>query len=174
MKKTLLLLLSFAFVAIANAQEPSLENYYKGGEYYQDYQLSSQQIEKIKKLKKERSQLFQEIGKSRLLTGREKGQKKREAAIKYRKEIQKLLSKDQVKYFDKKYDRKDNEDYEDAISDRIDDQIDALEERYEAEKDKIEDNPLLSKSERKNQEKALKKAYKEEKERLKKIKKQFD
>lgn len=174
MKKTLLLLLSFAFAAMANAQEPSLENYYKGGEYYQDYQLSSKQIEKIKKLKKERSQLFQEIGKSRLLTGKEKGQKKKEAAIKYRKKIQEVLSKDQVKYFDKKYKRKDNKDYEDAISDRIDDQIDALEEKYEAEKERIEDNESLSKKERKSLEKALKKAYKAEKDRLKKIKKQLD
>lgn len=174
MKKTLLLLLSFAFVAIANAQEPSFENYYKGIESYQDLQLSSQQIEKIKKLKREKSLLFQEIGKSRLLTGKEKGQKKREAALKYKKEFQAIFSKDQMKRIDKEYKKYKGDDYDDIISDRIDAQIDALEDRYEAEKDKIEDNPLLSKSERKNQEKALKKAYKEEKERLKKIKKQFD
>lgn len=174
MKKTLLLLLSFVFIAIANAQEPSLENYYKGIESYQDLQLSSKQIEKIKKLKKERSKLFSAIGKDRLLTGKEKGQKKREAAIRYKKEIASIFSKEQLKKFDKKYKKHEKDDYEDIIVDKIEAQIDALEDKYEAEKERIEDNKSLSKEERKSLEKTLKKAFKTEKDRLKKIKKQLD
>lgn len=172
MKKTLLSLLFLAFALTASSQEFNEENYYKGIESYQDLRLSSEQIAKIKKLKREKGPKFAAIGKDRSLTGYEKGQKKRELAQKYRNEIQSILTQDQVSIWEKKHSKlsADNS-MKDIISDSFDDSLDALEAKYKAEKKAIENNYLLSKEERKTKEKALKSAYKAEKEKLKARKK---
>jgi len=172
MKKTLLLLLVSILTMSAYSQNSDIESYYKGIESYQDLHLSSDQIAKIKKLKREKGPQFAAIGKDRSLSGYEKGERKRALAQKYRAEMQSILNTGQVNTWEKRY-GKLTPDYsmKDAISDDFDNALDALERKYEADKKAIENNRYLSKEERKAQEKALKNAYKIEKDNLKARKK---
>lgn len=171
MKKTLLLLLISTFALCSSAQTISYENYYKGIESYADLHLSPDQISKIKKLQREIGPRFAAIGKDRSISGYEKGQRKRDLALKHRAEIRAILTDDQMTILERKYGAIHQGDrIKDVISDSYDDRLDALEEKFETEKNAIDDNPYLSKSEKKTRIKELKAHYKVEKERLKKQK----
>lgn len=170
MKKTLLLLLVSILTMSVYSQsyDSDVESYYKGIESYQDLHLTQEQIAKIKKLKREKGPKFAAIGKDRSLSGYEKGQRKRELAYKYRAEMQSILNASQVNIWEKRYGKLTPEQsMKDAISDDYEIRLDALERKYEADKETIEQNRQLDKSERKIKEKELKNAYKAEKERLK-------
>lgn len=168
MKKTLLLLLIGILSVSAYSQNGDIDNYYKGIESYQDLHLSSEQIAKIKKLKREKGPQFTAIGRDRSLSGYEKGQKKRELAYKYRTEMQAILNADQVKTWENRYGKlSPDHSMKDTISDDFEAKLDALERKYDADKDAIENNRNLSKEEKKAQFKTLKNAYKTEKENLK-------
>lgn len=174
MKKTLLLLFIgiFSFALSGYSQSYDVETYYKGIESYNDLHLTSEQIAKIQKLKREKGPRFAAIGRDRSLSGYEKGRRKRELALKYREEMHAILSEGQRTTWENRY-GKFSPDYsmKDTISDDYEARLDALERKYDADKDAIEDNPSLSKEEKKAKEKALKNAYKAEKERLKAQKK---
>ncbi len=171
MKKTLLLLLVSILTMSAYSQNSDIESYYKGIESYQDLHLSSDQIARIKKLKREKGP-HPGYARQRYSALREKGERKRALAQKYRAEMQSILNRGQVNTWEKRY-GKLTPDYsmKDAISDDFDNALDALERRYEADKKAIENNRYLGKEERKAQEKALKNAYKIEKDNLKARKK---
>lgn len=133
-----------------------------------DLGLTTEQRIKIKKIRKEYSLKFAEIGKNPNLTGYEKGRKKRELALQLKTEINNLLSQKQILILSDKYDKWDfDKNVEDNVSENIDDQIDALKRRYENNVEAIENNDRLSKYEKKEQKKALKNSYKSEKEKLK-------
>ncbi|MBB4037154.1 hypothetical protein GGR21_003069 [Dysgonomonas hofstadii] len=168
MKKVLLILLVSTLALFSHAQSTQNENYYKGIETYRDLQLSSEQIAKIKQLKKEVGPKFEAIGLDRSLSGYEKGQKKRELALKHKQEIESILTKEQIGLWEKKhgqYTSLDN--VRKGVSDGYDSKADALEDKYDAEKSAIENNTSLSKDEKKVQKEALKQKYKAEKDKLK-------
>lgn len=172
MKRCLLLLMAGAFALCAYSQQPDVESYYKGIESYRDLHLSSDQIARIKKLKREKGPKFAAIGRDRSLSGYEKGQRKRELAMKFRAEIHSILNENQSDMWEKRYGKwSPGYSMKDAISDDFDDALDALERRYEREEDLIENNRHLSKEERKARKKELKAHYKAEKESLKSRKK---
>ncbi|MBK5720694.1 hypothetical protein JGH11_07395 [Dysgonomonas sp. Marseille-P4677] len=172
MRKTLLLLLISVFALCANAQTVDYENYYKGIESYGDLYLSSDQISKIKELQRSVGPKFAAIGKDRSLSGYEKGQRKRELALKHRAQIRSILNANQINTLEKKYGTiHEGDRIKDVISDSYDDKLDALEKKFEAEEDAIDDNPYLSKAEKKARIKTLKYNYKKEKENLKNQKK---
>ncbi|WP_029903642.1 hypothetical protein [Prevotella sp. 10(H)] len=167
MKKILLLLLVAILAVSLNAQTNDHENYYKGIESNQELRLSSEQIAKIKKLKREIGPQFAAINKDRNLSGYEKGERKRALAQKHRAEIRSILSENQITILDKKYGVNSDGSLKDVISDKYDSRLDALERKYEADIDALEGNNSLSKSEIKARKKALKDAYKAEKDKLK-------
>lgn len=168
MKKILLTLLVSTFTLISFAQSTQDENYYKGIESYRDLQLTSEQIAKIKKIKREAGPRFQAIVRDRTLTGYEKGQKKRQLSLEIRQEIENVLTKGQVSKWEHKngkYTSYNN--LRNDISDSYDRKLDALESKYDAEKSVIEHNSSLSKDQKKAQKEVLKQKYKAEKNRLK-------
>lgn len=176
MRKLLFILIVCTSFTNLHAQSKK-DNYdiYKGIENSSDIALKRDQVAKIKKIKREYGQKFAAIGKDRSLTGYEKGQKKRALSKELNSEIRKILSKDQIYKWDKRYgNRYDYNDMKDAISDKYEDQLDALEDRYEARKEAIEDNPSLSKETKKKRLKALKAEYKADKEILKQKKKKAE
>jgi len=172
MKRILLLLIISVFALGAYSQQPDVESYYRGIESYKDLHLSSDQIARIKKLKREKGPRFAAIGRDRSLSGYEKGQRKRELAMKYRQEIRSILTENQSDMWENRYGKWSSEySMKDVVSDDFDDALDALERKYDAEEDAIENNYHLSKDQRKAQKKALKASYKAEKEALKARKK---
>jgi len=173
MKKVLLILLVSILALSSHAQSAQNENYYKGIESYRDLQLTSEQIAKIKKLKREAGPKFQAIGRDRTLTGYEKGQKKRQLAQELRQEIEGVLTKNQISQWESKHGKYTSlNDVKNNISDSYDQKIDALEDKYDAEISAIENNSSLSKSEKKAQKETLKQRYKAEKNKLKAEKEQ--
>jgi len=171
MKKILLLLITSVFTLSVYSQDTDTDSYYNGLETYGDLRLTSDQVAKIKKLKREVGPKFQAIGKDRSLSGYEKGQRKRELAQKHRQEIESILTGSQISEWESKHGKYNSwNDAKDRISDNYDDRLDMLEKQYEREKDRIEDNYTLSKKEQKAQKEALKDRYKADKNRLKKEK----
>lgn len=166
MKKTILTLLVCITTLTISAQ--SDDTPYKEIETSRDIQLSSEQIAKIKKIKRDAGAQFQAIGRDRSLSGQEKGSRKRELAAQLRKDINNVLTDSQRAAWETKHGNlNSNETILDAISDDYDRKLDALEKRYDRDKDAIDDNDRLNKSEKKAQKSALKKTYKAEKESLK-------
>lgn len=166
MKKILITLIFGMFALTISAQNNySNEDIYQGIEKAENFlDLSQKQVSKIKKLSREYSVKFREIGKDRSISGYEKGQRKRALAIQKRKDIDKILNKSQIEKWNSKYDR---DDFKDIISDKYDDMLDRLEDRYDDLIDEVEDNDYLSKSEKKAKINELKRQYKAEKEKLK-------
>jgi len=168
MKKVLLILFVSILALSSHAQSAQNENYYKGIESYRDLQLSTEQIAKIKKLKREAGPKFQAIGRDRTLTGYEKGQKKRQLAQELRQKIESVLTKNQISKWETKYgEYKSLGDIKEQIIETYDSRLNALELKHDMEKSTIENNPSLSKSEKKAQKEALKQKYKAEKKKLK-------
>lgn len=173
MKKILLLLFIHVFTLSVYSQASDIESYYKGVESYRDLQLTSEQIAKIKKLKKEVGPKFEAIGRDRSLSGYQKGQRKRELALKHKQEIENVLTQKQISVWESKHGKYTSlDDIKDKISDSYDSKLDRLEKQYKKDKDLIEDNDRLSKSEKKSRKEALKEKYKADKDRLKKEKNQ--
>ncbi len=168
MKKMLLLFLVAVCSFGAKAQDVDYERYYQGVDTYKDLNLSSDQISKIKKLQREVGPKFAAIGRDRSISGYEKGQRKRELAMKHRVQIRAILSDGQMSTLEKKYGPiYEGDRIKDAISDNYDDRLDALEDKYDAQKDAIKDDPRLDKYEKKARVNALKQKYKAEKAKLK-------
>lgn len=168
MKKTLLILLVGIVTISASAQTTQDETPYKGIESYRDLNLSTEQINKIKKLKREAGLEFAAIGKDRSLLGYEKGQRKRERAQKLRADIEEVLTKEQRSNWEKKHGEYTSlNDIKDKISDNFEKQSDVLETKYKADVKAVENNLTLSKEEIKAQKKSLKDNYKAEKKSLK-------
>ncbi|WP_165045405.1 hypothetical protein [Dysgonomonas sp. ZJ709] len=168
MKKTLLLLVITVFTLSVYAQSAAETNYYNGIESKKDLNLSADQVAKIKKLNREVGPKFAEIGKDRSLSGYEKGQKKRALSLQHKAEIQKILTENQIAVWESKYGKMHNgQGIKDSMTDNIDAKLDALERKYKADEDAIENNKSLSKEERKARKNNLKAAYKGEKQKLK-------
>ncbi|MBF0651583.1 hypothetical protein IR083_22460 [Dysgonomonas sp. GY75] len=172
MKKILLLLFILASSSATYAQTGDESLYYNNIEVYKDLQLSSAQAAQIKELKREVKKQFQAIGRDRTISGYEKGQRKRALALKHKSDIEKILTKNQVNVFENKYGKMSkNDGLKDIIGDTYEHKLEAIEKRYEAEKDAIEDNDNLSKSEKKARLESLKDIYKSQKESLKRERK---
>lgn len=168
MKKAFLLLLFSMFLVSVNAQTNGYEDHYKGIESFRELNLTSEQIAKIKKLKREVGPQFAAIGRDRSLSGYEKGQQKKALALKHSAEIESILTKDQLAILENKYGKLSSEKtIRNIISDKYEDKTDALERKYKAEKEAIENNSQLTKDEIKAQKEALKTKYKTEKDKLK-------
>ena len=103
MKKFLFTLLVSTIALFSYAQPTQNENYYKGIESYRDLQLTSEQIAKIKKIKREAGPRFQAIGKDRSLSGYEKGQKKGQLSQEIRQEIESVLNQSQISKWESKH-----------------------------------------------------------------------
>lgn len=172
MKKILLLLFILASSSATYAQTGDESLYYNNIEVYKDLQLSSGQAAQIKELKREVKKQFQAIGRDRTISGYEKGQRKRALALKHKSDIEKILTKNQINTFEYKYGKMSkNDGLKDIIGDTYEHKLETLEKRYEAEKEAIEDNDNLSKSEKKVRLESLKDTYKSQKESLKREKK---
>lgn len=172
MKRSLFLLIICISASLAYAQQSDIESYYRGIESYSDLHLTSDQIARIKKLKREKGPRFAAIGRDRSLSGYEKGQRKRALAMKYRAEMQSILTENQVNIWEKRHGHLSPEySMKDAISDDFDSRLDAMEARVEREIDAIENDWRLSKEERKARKKALKARYKADRETMKARKK---
>lgn len=166
MKKILATLVFGIFISSASAQtQYDNKDIYQGIERADNFlDLTQSQASKIKKLSREYADKFRAIGKDRSISGYEKGQRKRALAEQKRKEIDKILNKNQINKWNSKYDR---DDFKDIVSDKYDDMLDRLEDRYDDMIERVEDNDHLSKSEKKVRIKELKSQYKAEKEKLK-------
>ena len=150
------------------AQSSKGENYYKGIESYRDLQLTSEQIAKIKGIKKEAELKFQSISNDRSLSGSEKGQKKKESALKLKQDIENVLTKEQKSNWESKYGKYTSlDDIKNKISATYESKKDALNDKFEKEKALIDNNNYLSKDEKNSQKDILKQKYKEEKAKLK-------
>lgn len=168
MKKILIILFVNTFTLFIHAQSAQNENYYKGIESYRNLQLTSEQIAKIKELRRTASYEFAAIGKDQSLSGREKGLKKRERALILKQDIENVLTKEQITNWESKHVKYTSlNDIKDEISNNYESKLDALEEKYDAEISMIENNRSLSKEERKSQKALLKQKYKTEKKKLK-------
>lgn len=166
--KKLLLIIALASVSTlyASAQKASHNEGYQ--KIQNEIGLSTDQVSKIKQINREYGRKFEAIGKDRSIPGYEKGQRKRALARQKQEEIRKILGSNQIEKWESKY--HGNYDNRDILKDDIDEKIDRLEDRYEAQIDAIDDNPHLSKSEKKYQIKKLKDEFKAEKAKLKQIK----
>lgn len=168
MKKVLIFMLLSVIVFTAQAQKSDESLYYNGIETYNEMHLTSDQIAKIKKLNREVGPKFEEIGRSRSLSGYQKGQQKRALALKHKEEIRKILTADQVSIWEKRHGKWEaGSGIKDSTSDHYDNLLDALEDQYKAAERKIENDPYLSKEEKKVRKKALKEKYKAEKQKEK-------
>ena len=171
MKKTLLFVLLCVVNFSIYAQTTNNDNIYNGIESHKSLNLSAEQVAKIKKLNQEISPKYAQIGKDRSLSGYEKGQKKRELALKHKAELQKILTTDQINILEKEYGSLSSEQgIKDKINDSYDNKLKALEQRYKTEKNKIENDTKLSKQEKKDKIQSLKDVYKTDKQKLKKQK----
>lgn len=168
MKKMLLLFLVAVCSFGAKAQNADYDGYYQGLDTYKELNLSSDQIAKIKKLEREVGPKFAAIGRDRSTSGYEKGQRKRELAMKHRAQIRAILSDSQMDILEKKYGTIRNGDrIKDVVTDSYDDKLDALEDRFDAQEDAIKDDSRLDRYEKKARINALKQKYKADKAKLK-------
>ena len=159
-------ILSLAFLGLCLVGRAQDDNPYEGLETSKNLSLSQKQISKIKELNKGIGKQFAAIGKDRSLTGREKGEKKRELALKHKQDIMNVLNPEQLAVWESKY-NKHNSGIKDNLTDALDDKLDALEKEYERAKKAIEKNESLSKYEKNARKDALKAKYTADKERLK-------
>lgn len=165
MRKAILILITSACVSFTYAQDVNFDSF-KRIESDKVLNLSADQIAKIKQLNREVGPKFRAIGQSNL-SGYEKGQKKRALALEHKAAIRKILTEGQIKTWESHYGSMDSgEGLRGIIRDDYDTRIERLEEKYEKEKDAIE-NSSLSKDAKKSKVKALKNEYKAEKNRLK-------
>lgn len=168
MKKTLLLLLIGISTISIHAQETNTTNnphfYYSGVENSNSLKLTTEQRNRIIKIKKEAGPKFAAIGRDHSLSGYEKGQKKKALSLQIKKDIQNVLSEDQsIKWGNYRKDLPIDYLEKEAKIEAIENKIDSLEAEYKA----FEDNDYISKAEKK----AKKTAYKTEKDKLKAEKK---
>lgn len=163
--KTLFLSVLFFGICIG-AQAQSKDNPYNGLGLSKNQSLTPEQAAKIRELNQGVGLKYKEIGQDRTLTGREKGMKKRELSLKHKQEIMDILNEEQVKEWNESY-NKNGRGIKNSLTDKLDDELDVLEEKYEKEKKAIEKNQSLGKYERERKKDELKAKYKEEKERLK-------
>lgn len=169
MKKILLLIAvsTFAFNLCAQNVDDNID-YYKGVENNKELNLTTDQIAKIKKLNREVGPKFAAIGQDSSLSGREKGQKKKELALQHKAAVKNILTPAQVSIWEKNHGKiHDDQGIKNAFTDNIDAKLDKLGEKYKSDEIIIENNPLLNKKEKKEQKKALKEQYKQEKQKLK-------
>lgn len=168
MKKTLLLLLIGISTISIHARETNTINnphfYYSGVENSNSLKLTTEQRNRIIKIKKEAGPKFAAIGRDHSLSGYEKGQKKKALSLQIKKDIQNVLSEDQsIKWGNYRKDLPIDYLEKEAKIEAIENKIDSLEAEYKA----FEDNDYISKAEKK----AKKTAYKTEKDKLKAEKK---
>lgn len=163
-------ILSILFLgACIGAQAQAKDNPYEGLELSKNLNLTPEQVSKIKELNQGIGLKFKAIGQDRTISGREKGVKKRELALKHKQDIMNVLNEEQLKKWEESYDKK-GEGIKNSLTDTLDDKLDALEKKYEKDKKAIENNSKLSKYEKDSKKNELKAAYKKDKERLKKEK----
>lgn len=168
MKKILYMFFLTIISLTSYAQSSQGENYYKGIESYRDLHLTSEQIAKIKDIKKDAEAKFLSIGNDRSLTGSEKSQKKRESALKLKQDIENVLTKEQKTNWESKHGKYTSlDDIKNKISHTYESKKDALSDKFEKEKALIENNNSLNKEEKDSQKEMLKQKYKEEKAKLK-------
>ena len=163
-------ILSIAFLGICFATQAQKDNQYEGLELDKNLNLTKEQVSEIKNLNQGIGKQFAAIGQDRSLSGKEKGEKKRELALKHKQDIMAVLTPDQIVIWDNLY-NKGGEGIKNSLTDTLDDRLDALEDNYEKEKKAIEKNKNLSKAEKEEQKDALKAKYKADKDRLKNEKK---
>ena len=159
-------ILSITFLGLCIFAQAQTDNQYEGLELSKKLNLTQEQTAKIKELNKGIGRQFATIGKDRSLSGQEKGQKKRELALKHKQNILNVLTPEQHALWENQYDRK-NEGIKNSLTDNLDDKLDILKDKYEKNKKAIEKNKSLSKTERKEMLNDLKTKYKAEKEQLK-------
>lgn len=164
--------LSFSACAQQNGTEKESTAIYTDSlKHDQALGLTAQQEEKISAINKSVGAKFEAIGRNSSLSGYQKGQKKRELALQHKKEIFSVLTAEQQKIWIEKYGN-ERASIKDNVTDRADQALDKLEERYDADKKSIEEDNSLSKGEKKIRLEKLKNNYKNEKERLKETKEQ--
>lgn len=131
--------------------------------------LTPQQEEKINAINKSTEAKFEAIGRNSSLSGYQKGQQKRELALQHKKEIFNVLTAEQQKNWLQKY-GDERASIKDNVTDKADEALEKLENRYDVDKKLIENDHYLSKSEKKIRLEKLKNDYKNEKEKLKEAK----
>ena len=156
--KNFVLLLSFLFIIGSISIK---------GDNFDRLNLSETQKIQIKKLRKEASYKFQEIGRSNII-GQEKGRQKREVAMELKESIRKVLDSNQQAKFENLYgDFDSNTSLRDIAKDEYEDRLDRLENEFDLKIDQLENDRTLSKNEQKYRAKELKKEYKSNKEKIK-------
>lgn len=169
MKRNLFIIV-FSLVSIVLFAQNVDENiiYYRFLETDNELGLTADQIAKIKKLNDDVAPKFELIGRDDSLSGREKGQRKREIAVMHKKEIKCILSPEQFDIWEKKYGRANNgEGIKKIFANNIDAKLISLEEKYKNDVKNVDNNPLLNKNDKNEQKRVLKNRYKVDKQRLK-------
>lgn len=146
-------------------------SYYDGIENHKELKITPEQKERIIKIKKTIGKRHTEIGRDRSLFGYEKGKAHRKLNLQIRKEINNVLSSDQIEQWENNREshKKESERIR-SQKESVDDRINRLDEYYEDLIDHIEDNTSLTEEEKKIQKKEMKKELKSKKEMLKKEK----
>lgn len=168
--KRYLLFIVFCVASLAVYAQNTDERieYYRSLEEDIELNLSPEQLAKIKRLNKEAGPKFEAIGLDNSLSGREKGQRKRELAVEQKKAIRNILTPEQYELWENKHGRiNSGEGTKRVLSKNIDVKLDLLEEKYKNEERIIENNSGLTKDDKKARKHELKNRYQLQKRQLK-------